>query len=89
LAKSLRLAVVHEAAPDWRCVSWGTQRGGKVETHDPGVLEGDHVVNIDVAGLCPCCAVIGREPCSGSGGAGTVGLDVGAVTLKDELAGTI
>lgn len=60
---------------------------GKDETHDPGVLEGHHVVNVDVAGLCPCCAVIRGTPCSGSGGTGTVGLDVGAVTLKDEFTG--
>lgn len=54
-------------------------------TYDPGVLQWNHVVNVDVAGLCPCGSVIGRLPSAGSSSAGRVGDDVCSVSLQDVL----
>ena len=57
-----------------------------METHDPGVLEGNHVVDIDVGGGLPGGAVKGRHP-SARGGGAVGGLDdVDAITLQDGLA---
>lgn len=61
--------------------------GPGVGTGHPGVLERDHVVDIDVRGGGPDTTVVGRGPGTAGSRASGVGNDVGAVTLEDVLAG--
>ena len=56
-------------------------------TNLPGVAEGDHVVDIDVAGGGPCGAVVRALPGSRCSSAGGVLDDIGAVTCEDDFAG--
>ena len=53
----------------------------------PGIGQWDHVVDINVAGLCPGLAIVGRIPRSAGGGAGVVLLDVGAIAAQEGLTG--
>lgn len=53
------------------------------DTYNPGILEGNHVINVEVAGLGPCGAVVRALPGSRGGLAGIVDLDVFAVALQD------
>lgn len=68
-----------------RCVS---SLGTWAKTHNPGILQRHHVVDVDIAGGRPCRAVVGAEPRSGGGCAGRADDDIGAVALEDELTGT-
>lgn len=56
------------------------------ETHDPGVLQGNHVVNGDVAGLAVRLAVVRAGPCTGGRVAVIADLNAIAITAKDVLA---
>ena len=45
------------------------------------------MVDINVAGLCPGLAIVGRIPRSAGGGTGVVLLDVGAIAVQEGLTG--
>lgn len=53
----------------------------------PGIGQRDHVVDINVAVLCPGLAIVGRIPRSAGGSAGVVLLDVGAIAVQEGLTG--
>lgn len=61
---------------------------GDVElvAYHPGVLQGDHVVDVEVRGGGPGGPVVGREPRPRRRRAGAVGDHIGAVPLQDILA---
>jgi hypothetical protein len=89
LANCVRLAVDQLLAPDFgeevligiiKGVRWGGW------SHNPGVLQRDHVVNVDIRGGGPGSAIVGGSPGSRCGAAGIVGHDVGTVPLEDILA---
>jgi hypothetical protein len=63
----------------------GKERG-RGETHYPGVLERDHVVNVQVGRSGPGGAVVGRRPRARGGFARRVHRDGGGVPLQDVLA---
>lgn len=55
-------------------------------TYDPGILQRNHVVNVNVARLGPRRAVVGTLPGARRRSAGVVCLDIVAVALQDILA---
>lgn len=54
-------------------------------TYDPSILQWNHVVDVDVAGLRPGGSIIGGLPGAGSRSTGRVGDNGGAVPLQDVL----
>jgi hypothetical protein len=56
------------------------------QTYDPGILQGHHVVDVQVRGGGPGGAVVGRGPRAGGGLARAVDGDGGGVSLKHVLA---
>lgn len=84
--------MVQSLAPDYlnkrSANRWGTgEKGGRGrKTYDPGVLQGHHVVNVQVRGGGPGGAVVGGHPLAGRGLAGAVDGDGGGVALEHVLA---
>lgn len=68
----------------------GGAQGKKIKiketAYNPGILQGNHVVDVDITGLCPLAIVVRALPCSGRGDTRIVDLDIDAVTLQHELA---
>lgn len=60
--------------------------GGEGCTYNPGVLQGDHVVNVDIAGHGVSPAGVRADPRSSGGIAVGASCDTAAVTAKDILA---
>lgn len=54
-------------------------------TYDPGILEGNHVVNVEVPGVSRRFCVVRADPCARLGNAGTIDHDVGPVAFQDEF----
>lgn len=61
--------------------------GPRCSSRLPRVTQGHHVVDVDVAGRSPRGAIVRADPRAAGGGTRTVGLDTGAITLEDRLAG--
>lgn len=57
----------------------------EMETHDPRILKGNHVVNVNVRSSSPTGAIIRRLPGARGGGARRVHHDTSAITLEDVL----
>lgn len=60
--------------------------GGRVNTDLPSITQGNHVVNVDVAGSRPCSPVVGTEPTARRRSTCGVRDDVCAVALEHRLA---
>ena len=57
-----------------------------MRTYDPGILEGDHMVNVKLSGIRRGLCVVRADPAARLGDAGVVDYDVGAVALENKLA---
>lgn len=57
-----------------------------MESYDPGVLEWNHVVNVEIVGLGEFDAVIRGYPVARLSDTGGVGLYICSVSLNDKLA---
>lgn len=52
-------------------------------TYNPSILQGNHVINIEIRRVLPASAVVRALPGSRGGLAGVVGLDIGSITFED------